>query len=118
MLCQDKVEMGLWLPEGEEGGFSPVMEECPSLFFPQVFRKIYKVVKCLKRMESILKDASAGSGCQLIGTLGIFETFPKNSQPWGETQAAELSGAPRGTPKCRHIGNHLVQVMSLQRPDR
>lgn len=77
MLCQDKVEMGLWLPEGEEGGFSPVMEECPSLFFPQVFRKIYKVVKCLKRMESILKDASAGSGCQTYWHTGNLQNIPE-----------------------------------------
>lgn len=55
---------------------------------------------------------------RLICTLRIFKTFPINLQPWGETQAAELSGVPQGIPTCRHIGNHLVQVMSLQRPDR
>lgn len=43
--------MSVWVPEMEEDLLT-------------LQKKMYKVVKCLKRMEFILKDASEGSGFQ------------------------------------------------------
>lgn len=82
-------------------------------------KKMYKVVKGLKRMEFILKmPVKAVVSRLIIYTSGISKTFRINSQSWGGTQAPELSVAPQGTPTCGHVWEPPVQVMSLQCPGR